>query len=75
MTYETKEELFRFYLDGKITALKTQQRKALEKLYAAEFGSEAYFSATHEHEEVAKKLTTLNLVKSQFDRIFMKEES
>lgn len=75
MTYQSKEELFRLYLEGKITALKIQQRKALEKLFAAEFGTEDYFSATREYDEICKKLTAYNQVKYEFDNIFKKEES
>lgn len=75
MTYQSKEELFRLYLEGKITALKKQQRTVLDKLVAAEFGTDEFFSATHEYDYVGKKLTTFNQVKRQFDSIFRKAES
>lgn len=74
MTQQSKEELFRLYLEGKITILKKDQRAKLEKLFAAEFGSNEYFSATHEYDEISRKLTTFNQVKYHFDTIF-KEES
>lgn len=74
MTQQSKEELFRLYLEGKITILKKDQRAKLEKLFAAEFGTHEYFSAAHEYDDVGRKLTFYNQVKHQFDRIF-KEES
>lgn len=74
MTYQSKEELFRLYLEGKITTLKIQQRKSLEKLFAAEFGSSEYFDAAHHYDEIGKKLTNFSQVKYHFDNIF-KEES
>lgn len=74
MTQQSKEELFRLYLEGKITIIKKDQRAKLEKLFAAEFGTPECFAAQRDYDETFKKLTIFNQVKYQFEKIF-KEES
>lgn len=73
MTQQSKEELFRLYLDGKITILKKYQREKLEKLFAAEFGTPECFAAQREYDEISRRLTTFNQVKDHFEHIFKEE--
>lgn len=74
MTQQSKEEIFRLYLEGRITIVKKDQREKLEKLFASEFGTPECFAAQRDYDDTFKKLTILNQVKYQFEKIF-KEES
>lgn len=74
MTYKSKEELFRLYLEGKIDFVKKDRSEALDDLYKADFGSEAYFDAAERYEQAGAKCSSLNQILRQFNTIFRREE-
>ena len=74
MTQQSKEEIFRIYLDGKIDFARKDQMKALNDLFGADFGTAEYFDAAERYEQTAKKAGLLISIKTQFNNIF-KEES
>lgn len=73
MTQQSKEELFRIYLDGKIDLTRKAQMQALNDLFDADFGTEKYFDAADRYEQTAKKAGLLISIKTQFNNIFKEE--
>ena len=74
MKQQSKEELFRIYLDGKIDFARKDRAKALNDLFETDFGTNEYFDAADRYEQTANKVGLLISIKNQFNSIF-KEES
>lgn len=74
MTYQSKEDLFRLYLEGKIDFVKKDQGEALDDLFKADFGTQAYFDAAERYERAGAKWSSLNQILRQFNTIFRREE-
>ena len=74
MTQQSKEELFRIYLDGKIDFARKARSQALNDLFDAEFGTDDYFDSAERYDQMSNKVNLLVNIKTQFNNIF-KEES
>lgn len=75
MTQQSKEELFRLYLEGKLDFAKKDQSQALDDLFAAEFGTSDYFNAAERYQQAGNKVQFIMNIRAQFNSIFGKAES
>lgn len=73
MTYQSKEELFRLYLEGKINIEANERKRAVKDLLDQDFASDAWDDLTEKIDRMNNKIMVMKQILHRFNEIFKEE--
>lgn len=73
MTYQSKEELFRIYLEGKINIEANERKRAVKDLLDQDFASDAWDELTEKIDRMNNKIMVMKQILHRFNEIFKEE--
>lgn len=74
MTYQNKAELFRIYLEGRITIESNERKRIVRDLLDQDFASDEWEDLTEKVDRMNTKIMVIKQILHRFNDIF-KEES
>lgn len=73
MTYQSKEELFRLYLEGKINIEANERKRTVKDLLDQDFASDAWDDLTEKIDRMNNKIMVMKQIQRRFNEIFKEE--
>lgn len=74
MTYQSREELFRLYLEGKINIEANERKMAVKDLLDQDFASDAWDDLTEKIDRMNNKIMVMKQILHRFNEIFKEDE-
>lgn len=74
MTYQNKAELFRIYLEGRITIEANERKRVVQDLLDQDFASDAWVGLTEKIDRINTKITVLKQIQHRFNDIFKEDD-